>query len=96
MAQMFLAFINTFQIFNINLLMNFKFNSEVNSYFKEFKNFKCNYDVIVDLMDINEADQTYSLISRTNSDNLMRFSLFSFLQQRAFIFITKSTLTYDL
>ena len=40
-------------------------------------------------MNINEADQTYSLISRTNSDNLMRFSLFSFLQQRAFIFITK-------
>ena len=42
-------------------------------------------------MNINEEDQTYSLISRTNSDNLMWFSLFSFLQQRAFIFIT-----YDL
>ena len=93
---MILAFINTFQILNINLLMNFKFNLEVNCYFKKFKNLKCNYAVIVDLMNINKADQTYSLISRTNSDNLMRFSLFSFLQQRAFIFVTKTTLTYDL
>ena len=47
-------------------------------------------------MNINEADQAYYLISRTNSDNLMRFSLFSFLQQRTFIFVTKTTLTYDL
>ena len=73
MTQMILAFINTFQILNINLLMNLNFKPEVISYFKKFKNLKCNYDVIVDLMNINEADQTYSLISRTNSDNLMRF-----------------------
>ena len=39
---------------------------------------------------------TYSLICRKNSDNLMLFSLFSFLQQRAFIFVTKTTFTYDL
>ena len=47
-------------------------------------------------MIINEADQTYFLISRTNTDNLMWFLLFSFLQQRAFIFIMKNTFTYDL
>ena len=47
-------------------------------------------------MNINLADQSYYLISRTNSDNLMLFSLFSFLQQRAFIFMIKTTLTYDL
>ena len=68
---------NTFQILYINLLMHFKL--DVISYFKKFKNLKCNYDVIVDLMNINEADQTYSVISRSNSDNLMRFLLFSFL-----------------
>ena len=66
MTQMSLAFINTFQILNINLLMKLKFKLEVISYFKKFKNLKCNYDVIVDLMNINEADQVYSLISRTN------------------------------
>ena len=43
-------------------------------------------------MNINEADQTYSRISRTNSDNLMRFSLFSFLEQRAFIFVLNEKL----
>ena len=43
-------------------------------------------------MNINEADQTYSVISSSNSDNLMWFSLFSFLQQRAFIFVTKNYL----
>ena len=32
---------------------------------------------------------TYFYISRTNTDNLMWFLLFSFLQQRAFIFIMK-------
>ena len=37
-------------------------------------------------MNINEADQTSSLISRINSDNLAWFSLFGFLQQRTFIF----------
>ena len=42
-------------------------------------------------MNINEADQTHFLISATNIDNLMWFLLFSFLQQRAFIFFT-----YDL
>ena len=31
------------------------------------------YDVIEDLMNNNEADQAYSLISRTNTNNLMRF-----------------------
>ena len=41
-------------------------------------------------MSINEADQTYSLSSRTNKDNLMQFSLFSFLQQRTFNFIMKN------
>ena len=40
-------------------------------------------------MNINEADPTDSLISRTNTDNWMRFSLFSLLQQKAFIFILK-------
>ena len=40
-------------------------------------------------MNINEADQTYPLICRTNTDNLKRFSLLSFLQQRASIFIMK-------
>ena len=82
----------------MNLLMNLKFfEPEVISHFKKLKNLKCNYDIIEDLMNINEADRTYSLISRANSDNLMPFSLFSFLQQRAFIFITKkTTFTYDL
>ena len=60
------------------------------SYFKKFKNLKCNYDVIEDLMNINEADQTYSLTARTNSDNLMRFSLVSFLQQSDFIFVNRN------
>ena len=40
-------------------------------------------------MNINEAEQTYSLISRTNTGNMMWFSLFCNLQQRAFIFILK-------
>ena len=62
---------------------------KVITYFKKFKNLEFNYDLLGDLLNINEADQTYSLISRTNSDNLMQFSLFSFLQQRAFIFILK-------
>ena len=66
MTQMILAFINTFQILNINLLMKLKFKLEVISYFKKFENLKCNYDVIVDLMNIYVADQVYSLISRTN------------------------------
>ena len=43
-------------------------------------------------MNINEADQTYFLISRTNTDDLIRFLVFSFLQQRAFIFIMKKYL----
>ena len=47
-------------------------------------------------MNINEVDQAYSLISRTNADDLMQFSLFSSLQQRAFIFITKTTFIYVL
>ena len=78
---MILAFINIFQILNINLLMFLNFKVEVISYFKKLKTLKCNHDVTVDIMNINEADQTYSFISRPNSDNLMRFSLFSFLQQ---------------
>ena len=36
-------------------------------------------------MTINEAEQTCSLISRTNKDNLILLSLFTFSQQRAFI-----------
>ena len=40
-------------------------------------------------MNINEADQTYTLTSRPNTDSLMWFSLFNFSQQRAFIFIMK-------
>ena len=42
---------------------------------------------------INEADQTYShvvkyvTISKTNNDNLVRFSLFSFSKQKAFVFM---------
>ena len=83
MIQMNLAVINTFQL-------------EVISHFKKFKNLKCNYDIKEDLMNTNETDKTFSLISRNNSDNLKRFSLFSFLQQRAFIFITKTTFTCDL
>ena len=47
-------------------------------------------------MNINEADQTFFLISRTNTDNLIWFLLFSFLQQRALIFTKKNTFTYDL
>ena len=43
-------------------------------------------------MNINLADKTYSFISSTNTDNLMRFSVFSSLQQRAFIFIMKNYL----
>ena len=35
-------------------------------------------------MNINEADQTYSLISKTNKDNLMRISVFRFSQRRSF------------
>ena len=92
MIQMILALINTLQILNINLLMNLNSKLEVISYFEKIKNLKCNYDIIEDLMDINETDQTYSIISRTNSDNLMRSSLFSFLQQRTFIFVTKNYL----
>ena len=57
-----------------------------------FKHLECNYDIIEDLMNINEADQTCSLISRTDKDNLMRFLLFSFTQQRAFIFTMKKHL----
>ena len=57
-----------------------------------YKNSKCNYGIIEDLMNINEVNQTYSLISGINTDNLMRFMLFSFLQQRAFIFVTKNYL----
>ena len=90
MTQIMLSFINTFQILNINVLMNFKCKLDVSSYFKKFEYLKCNYDVIGDPMNINKADQTYSFISRTNSDNLMWFSLFSFLQQRAFILILKN------
>ena len=37
-------------------------------------------------MNINEADKAYFYISRTYKDNLIRFSWFSFLQQRAFKF----------
>ena len=40
-------------------------------------------------MNINEADQTYFLTSRTNTDSLMGFLLFRFLQLRAFIFLMK-------
>ena len=47
-------------------------------------------------MNINEADQTYFLMFRTNTDKLMKFLLFSFLQQRAFIFMMKNTFIYDL
>ena len=83
---MILVFINSFQILNINLLMNFKLEGII------LKSVKCNYDIIEDLMNINEADQTYSLISRIKSDNLMRLLLFSFLQQRTFIFIMKNYL----
>ena len=90
MPQMILTFINLFQILNINLLMYLKFKLKVISYFKKFKNLKNNFDIIGDLMKINEADQTYFLISRTNTDNLMWF--FSFVQQRAFIFIMKKYL----
>ena len=36
-------------------------------------------------MNINEADQTYSLISRSYSDNFMRYSLF-FLTVKSFHF----------
>ena len=46
-------------------------------------------------MNINEADQTYSLITRTNTDNLMRFSLLCFLQRRVFILLMETTFTYD-
>ena len=56
------------------------------SYFNKFKNLKCNYDVIEDLMNINEADQTYSLTSRTNSDNLMPFLVIQFLTAKSFHF----------
>ena len=38
MIQMILAFVNTFQILNINLLMNLNFKLEIISYFKKFKN----------------------------------------------------------
>ena len=43
-------------------------------------------------MNINEVNQTYFLISRPNTDNLMWFLLFSFLLQRDFIFIMKKYL----
>ena len=52
MTQMILAFIDAFQIFNITI-MNLNFKLEVISYFKKIKNLKCNYDVIVDLVNIN-------------------------------------------
>ena len=38
-----------------------------------------NYDIIGDLMNINEVDQTYFVIPRPNTDNLMWVLLFSFL-----------------
>ena len=53
-------------------------------------------------MNINEAAQTLSCgevcstsavnIFKTDRDNFMRFSLFSFSQQRAFIYITNNDL----
>ena len=66
------------------LLMYLKFYTKSYNYFKMFKNLKCNYDIIGDLMNINEADQTYFLISRTNTDNLMWFLLFSFFTAKSF------------
>ena len=96
MSQMILMFTNIFQTLNINLLIYMKFKlKKFISYFKKFKNSKCNYDVIGDLMNINEAGQTYPLISKTNEDNLMRFSLFIFSQQNTFFFIMKTTFIYD-
>ena len=43
-------------------------------------------------MNINKADQTYFVISRTNTDNPVWLLLFSFLHQKAFIFIMKKYL----
>ena len=84
MIQMILAFINTFQILNILKIFNefeiLNLKLLAISKKKNKKKLKVHYNIIEDLMNTNEADQTYSLISRTNSDNLMRFSLFSFLQ----------------
>ena len=91
-SQIILTFINVSQILKINLVIYLKCLLNIISYFKKFKNLKCNYDITEDLMNINEADQTYSLISRTDKDNLICFSSHSFSQQRAIIFIMKNNL----
>ena len=77
--------------------MYLKFYTKSYYYSKKFKNLKCNYDIIGDLMNINEADKTYFLISRTNTDNLMWFLLFSIFTAKSFHFHNeKIPLQYDL
>ena len=63
---MLLYIVSLVQKCNFNLFEILKFNI---SYFKKFENLKCNYDVVGDLMNINEADQTYShLVNMYNSN----------------------------
>ena len=45
MLQRTLTFINIFQILKINLLIYLNVKLKFISYFKKFKNLKCNYDI---------------------------------------------------